>query len=196
MSTRHQDTQWEIAHMSHLIYDVKIPLPELQTPESMMVLVKKGMLTVSTVLEYAIASMSGLKVVQKDSHDLEDLSDVKYATNRKRDKGDTLSAKISNVGNKVGALRVQVLERMSGKFYYFLIPYHAYADKNDLEVPFTKTGDPSRLHHVTKMPNVWQWQVPTFDHIACRIPGQIIPQTAQNNSHQLFTWNHKETVDT
>lgn len=46
MSTRHQDTQWEIAHMSHLIYDVKIPLPELQTPESMMVLVKKGMLTV------------------------------------------------------------------------------------------------------------------------------------------------------
>jgi hypothetical protein len=195
MSTRHQDKQWEISHMRHLIYDVKIPLPNQQTPESMMELVEDGLLTVSTVLEYAIARMSGLKMVQEDSHDLEDLSDVKYATNRKRDKGDTLSAKISNVAKKIGPLRVQVLERMTGKFYYFLVPSHAYTGKNDLEVPFTRTGDPSRLHHVTRMPNVWQWQVPTFAHIASKIPGQIIPQTAQNITHQFFTWNTQEAVD-
>lgn len=189
MATRSHDTKYEVAHMRHLIYKVKIPLPPGLTSEALMGLAERGVLTVSSVLENAIAEMGGLEVARQDTHDLSDGSEVKYATTRRHSNLTSLSAKIRGLHNKTGTLRVQVLEFMSGQFYYFLIPYDEYAGRNGLEIPFSRTGEPKRFFNNSGCENIWRWQVPTFADMCAPLPDHLVPLSTKNLVQDLFVWS-------
>lgn len=124
----------------------------------------------STLVEIAVSFCGGFLHTPMNGYDHSDGSDTKSVTTRKRDSLDTYSANVSDTKNKKGLLRVQVYEKFSEKFYYFAIPYWAHSvAKNDLEIPFSDTGDPRRIPIGRRTtPNWWDFQCETFEDM-CKV---------------------------
>lgn len=125
---------------------------------------------VSTAFEQALARANGTEVVSTDSHDLSDGSDAKLVTVRTSSGGKTYSAPVHGFKNKTGPLRVQCYERLTNKFYYFVIPYWSYCDmsgKSTIEIPFELDGTPRRVcKGKKKWANWWDFEVKSFKKLA------------------------------
>ena len=158
MATKLSSASLEIAHFNN----IKSFLPNSkkwcwETVES---LLNMGLLQVSTAVEHAVAHVGGTTVVSEDKHDLANGDEVKAASVRLRGYGRSYDAHISNTKGKTGNLRVQVYERITDKFYYFVIPHSQYSKVTYLEIPFYLNGLPKFNNHW------WDWQVDSFDEMA------------------------------
>ena len=163
MSTKANQQESDIAHIMHVRPWLKGTDYEDITER----MIRGGGLQRSTLVEIAVAKVGGYDLLQEDSYDNSDGSDTKSVTVRKRSSGQTYSAKISDISNKTGLLRVQVWEPCTDKFYYFAIPHEVHSiAKNDLEIPFKRTCEPHRNSKNSKI-DLWKYQCNTFEEMCC-----------------------------
>lgn len=139
-------------------------------------------ITLSTLMEHAIALINGSTVVDEVSFDLSDGSDAKYVTARKH--GKRYSAGITGTKNKTGLIRAQAYEPMNKKFYWFCFPNDIYKQiKNEIEIPFTMTGDPARICTNKQLNlNWWKYEVGSFSEMAMIPNTENIPVIKNNKS--------------
>ena len=167
MATHINQIDSDIAH----ILNVKKHLQHTKYKDVTAEDIRAGGLARSTLVEIAVSACGGFAHTPENGRDHGDGSDTKSITTRKRDNLSTYSANVSDTNNKTGLLRVQLYEKYSNKFYYFAIPYWAHSQaKNDLEISFTKTGDPCRIPKTAKkIPNWWDFECDTFEEM-CKVP--------------------------
>lgn len=175
MSTTENSTQWELLHLEQ--FKEHIPGYKDMDKATLASLAEMGGLQVSTLFELAIANRSGWLHESKIGRDLADGSDAKYITCRIHSNGNCYGARISNLHNKRGDIRVQVLcpkghtETEPYKFYWFIIPYSEYAHittaTGNLEIPFDTDGTPNKrsLNKKTGL-GIWKYAVDNFDRMA------------------------------
>jgi hypothetical protein len=158
MATKASSASLEIAHFNNI--KSFLPNSEAWCWETVESLLNMGLLQVSTAVEHAVAHAGGTTVVSEDKHDLANGDEVKAASVRLRGYGKSYDAYISNTKGKTGNLRVQVYERITDKFYYFVIPHSKYSKVTYLEIPFNLNGLPKLNNHW------WIWEVDSFDEMA------------------------------
>jgi hypothetical protein len=156
-------------------------------------LVELGLVQLHRVMEFTIAGLNGSSVVDRVHYDLSDGSDAKYATVRKH--SNSYGAIIGGIKNKTGLLRIQIYEPMTQKFYFFCIPHAEYKGlKREIEIPFTKTGDPKRgLKQDTTFPNWWDYEVSSFEEMAL-YPTDEIQNVSKNTVYSDF-FDEKSTEE-
>jgi hypothetical protein len=140
VATKNEWKEIESIHLNNIVQYV----PELKPSKFAL---KHGCFQVSTVFEVAVAINGGYKVVSKDTHDLSDGSDCKLSSSlfNGTKTYDQYRAPVSNVRGKKGKLRVQVYNRLIGKFFYFVIPKSARTKTiNTIQIPFNLDGTPQR----------------------------------------------------
>ena len=125
MATKAASASLEITHFNNI--KSFLPNSEAWCWETVESLLNMGLLQVSTAVEHAVAHAGGTTVVSEDKHDLANGDEVKAASVRLRGYGKSYDAYISNTKGKNGNLRVQVYERITDKFYYFVIPHSKYS---------------------------------------------------------------------
>lgn len=174
MSTIRSATEQECLHFEQ--FRRYVPGGEAMDPGTVTLLAKLGGLQVSTLMELAVANLSGWWHDSQKSWDIRDGSEVKYATCRGHSQGRSYGANISGLHNKTGDLRVQILNRRGNhqgvdQFYWFIIPREEYehitTDRGNLEIPFCRDGTPNKIskkRHNTN--NLWTYEVPTFERMA------------------------------
>lgn len=140
MATKSENIQLEMAHFEN--FKQHIPNIDSLCASTINSLLNMGILQVSTAFEHALANVGGFEVVSANGYDGSDGSDAKLSTVRYRNKGKAYSACVSGTKNKTGKLRVQVYERITNKFYYFVIPHKSYTRITYLEIPFNLDGTP------------------------------------------------------
>lgn len=159
MATKSKDIQSERKIFNHVCqYLSDSPLYDRVTID---LLLEKGGIQTSTIVEHAIASCGGLTVVGLDTNDFSDGSDGKYATARLRSQGSTLSAEIKGFKNKIGSLRVLVLVEGIDEFHYYVFPPDSYENKSSIEIPFNLCGTPVPFHWTKK------YKKESFKDMAC-----------------------------
>jgi hypothetical protein len=175
MATKLENLPLEIAHFNN----IKSYVPGFTNlcEHTIDTVLKMGTLQVSTVFEHAVASAGGHDLVSKDEGDLyratdpQPYSDAKLSTVRTYSYGRYYGAPVHNLYNKTGALRVQVYERKQDKFYYFVIPHHAYqhiGKSSNIEIPFFLDGTPRRNPTRVVYQNWWNYEVPDFTTMAVK----------------------------
>ena len=157
MATKPQAIQSEVAHFTN--FSKYLPHDNKVCKKTVMSYLYAGLIQVSTALEHAISYVAGNTVVNEDTHDISDGSEVKLCTSRYHPE---LTANVSNMSGKKGKLRVHVYEQYTGKFYYFVIPPRAHKKVKHLEIPFNLDGTPKRTNHW------WAYEVETFVELATK----------------------------
>lgn len=158
MATKLSNIDIEIAHFNNI--KKYLPDSEKWCWNTVDHLLSLGLIQVSSAVEHAIANISGTTVVSENKYDLANGDEIKIATVRLRDRGKSYDAHISNTKGKSGNLKVQVYERKTQKFYYFIIPYRKYSKITYLEIPFNLDGTPKYKNHW------WDNEVKTFEDLA------------------------------
>ena len=170
MATTYNNIAIEMKHFNQIRQN--IPRINEMHHDTLNILIEMGALQVSTLLELAIANVGDLDVISANEHDLSDGSEVKMATARIHRYGTAYGAIISNTKNKTGTVRAQVLEPITGKFYYFVIPVDAHSKvtgASNIEVPFELDGSPRRDYKPRSLPNWWNYEVESFE-VMCNTP--------------------------
>jgi hypothetical protein len=158
MATKASSIDLEIAHFNNI--KNKLPNSDLWNWETVDILLNMGIIQVSTAIEHAVAYAGGTTVVSEDKYDLANGDEVKAASARLRGYGKSYDAYISNTKGKNGNLRVQIYERITNKFYYFVIPHSQYSRVTYLEIPFHLNGNPKYSNHW------WEWEVESFEKMS------------------------------
>lgn len=134
-------------------------------------LVEQGDLQIETVLENALAVTAGTytRVAQVD-RDFCDGSDAKKAISQYRNNHIQLnrwtnSAMISGIKNKRGLIRALVYSVYADEFYFFAIPYSAYAGINQIEISMDRSVGPMQPQGIPR--GKWTaYQVGSFEQLA------------------------------
>lgn len=132
-------------------------------------LLKDGVIHIETLFEKAVSRVGKLNRNSVHGEDFIDGTDAKKSTVRWMGYGNTYSAPIHRVHTKNGALRVMVYERLQDKFYYFVIPHHAFqhiTDGSNIEIPFELDGTPRRVPKRKVIQNWWEYEVKSFKKMA------------------------------
>ena len=196
MSTTANATQSEILHLDQF----KHYLPGYNTPylnaSTLDNLARMGALQVSTLQELAIANLSGWLHQSLQGRDFADGSDAKYATCRQHSSNRAYGAKVGDLHNKRGDIRLQVLNvkgnsTATHEFFWFIIPYSEYqhitTHKGNLEIPFLKDGTPNK-HSRNKHTGlgIWRYQVPDFTRMAIS-NSELEAEKRRAHGNSLFT---------
>lgn len=158
MATKASSADLEIAHFNNI--KAHLPNSDSWCWDTVEALLNMGLIQVSTAVEHAIAHVGNTTVVSEDKHDLANGDEVKASSVRLRGYGKSYDAHISNTKGKTGNLRVQVYERLTNKFYYFVIPHSKYSTVTYLEIPFQLDGTPKYNNHW------WDWEVDSFEEMS------------------------------
>lgn len=159
MATKPQSIRTESAHFNNFRYH--LPAFDGICNDTIDHLLAMGVLQVSTAYEHALANLGKCEVVNENHCDLSNDGEAKLTTTQfHRGKVD---AHVHNITGKTGQLLVQIYEQFTNKFYYFSIPYAAYAGLRVLEIPFTLDGAPKRT-------NKWyRYEIDSFENLATSI---------------------------
>jgi len=121
---------------------------------------KDCVINTAILFEKAISKTGKIKRDATVGRDFVDLSDAKSVSVRLRNLDKTYSANVADLKTKQGAIRIICYERVTKKFYYFIVP----ADKNprtSIEIPFNLDGWPNKNSHW------WRYEVNSFVEL-CR----------------------------
>jgi hypothetical protein len=195
MSTLSSATVFEIQHFQQ--FREHIPGYENMDIKTLNTVANMGGLQVSTLMELAIANISGWLHESLQGRDFADGSDAKYVTCRTHSNSDAYGARIGKLHNKKGDLRVQVLNPKGdhtgvNKFYWFIIPYKEYqhikTGSGNLEIPFHTDGTPDRLskNRSTGL-SIWIREVPSFERCA-HSTSTLEEQKRRPTEQSLFTY--------
>lgn len=178
MAVKFDHLALEAAHFGNFAHLI----PQLASLDSATVetLLDLGLLQVSTAFEYAVAAVAGCSVISCNGADLSDRSDAKLSTASLH--RNSYVASVSGIHNKAGALRVQVLERLQSRFYYFVIPHSAYRAipvSSGIRIPFELDGTPRRRPLRPVAHNWWNYEVDTFTQLATVRPRLLRSQITE-----------------
>lgn len=132
-----------------------------------------SLFSIGELAERAISKKSKIAQCGKNNpnSDLVNGLEIKHGmTHPENPKGKTLTAYLSKDGKTSHMLGV-VTEQVTGKQYFFSIPYSAYkkADANTLAIPFELDGTPRRVPKAVRyLPNWWNYEVKSFNEL-CKI---------------------------
>lgn len=132
-------------------------------------LLRDGVIHIETLFEKAVSKVGKLDRNSVHGEDFIDGTDAKKSTVRWSSKRTSYTAPIHRVHTKNGALRVMVYERQQDKFYYFIIPHHAFQHvpaNSNIEIPFELDGTPRRVPKRTVIQNWWEYEVKSFKKMA------------------------------
>jgi len=168
MATQLQNLNTEKKHFENI---VPYLYPDINKRDKKLLdaLLDDGIIEVSTALEKAQSKIGSHTHVSQHQGDLfrnGEYSDSKLSTVRTSTYGTSYSAPVTNLANKTGALRVQMYERKKDKFFYFVIPHHAYKHiprTSNIEIPFELDGTPRRRPRRSVKVNWWQFEVLDFE---------------------------------
>ena len=172
MATKMENLPLELAHFRNFMTNLPGFYGKcIETIEWMLCVL--GCVEVSTAFEQVLANLGGHDLVSQDQGDLYRdgaYSDAKISSVRTSGYGKKYTAPVTGISNKSGNLRVQVYERKQNRFYYFVIPHHAYVDippKSNIEIPFECDGTPRRIPKGWKTrENWWRYEVPSLDALS------------------------------
>lgn len=172
MATKPQSIWSETAHFNN--FRQHLPAFKGMCDDTVDHLLSMGVLQVSTAYEHALANLGNCEVINANHCDLSNDGEAKLTTTQlHRGKVD---AHVHNITRKTGHLLVQIYEQFTDKFYYFSIPYAAYAGLRVLEIPFTNDGLPKRK-------NKWyQYEVDSFEVLATSLTK---PKYRKNNKTEF-----------
>ena len=195
MSTIASATPLEILHLEQ--FKEHIPRFKDMNPATLDILANMGGLQVSTLFELAIANVSGWLHESRLGADLADGSDAKYITCRTHSSGACYGARVSNLHNKRGDIRVQVLcpkgdYTGTNQFFWFIIPHKEYKHittaKGNLEIPFLTDGTPNRQSKNKTGLNLWIYEVPDFLRMA-HSNSDLEAQKRMPTANKLLEWD-------
>ena len=156
MATQIAYLDLQIAHFNNFRkYNPKLSKLDQHTID---VLLKDNYIEVSSAFEKTVALLGKYDVISESHADLSDGSDCKLSS--VYDDGSVYGAQIIGLKHKTGKLRVQLYERITNKFYYFVIPNYLYNGMVKIKIPFTYNGDPKRDN------KWWGLEVKTFEELA------------------------------
>jgi hypothetical protein len=156
MATQIAHLDLQIAHFNNFRkYNPKLSKLDQHTID---VLLKDNYIEVSSAFEKTVALVGKYDVISESHADLSDGSDCKLST--VYGDGRVYVGQVTGFKHKTGKLRVQLYERITNKFYYFVIPYHWYNDMVKIKIPFTFNGVPKRDN------KWWNLEVKTFEELA------------------------------
>lgn len=166
MATKIENLDLEKKHFNQ----IKLHLPNYQDQceKTINWALDLGLIQVSTAFEQALAAVGNHTVISIDAADLDDGSDGKLSSVRTCWNGRNYSAPVTNTYGKTGDLRVQVYERKTDKFYYFIIPYTAYSTvgvTSNIDIPFEINGEPKRIPKRLVKNNWWRYEVKDFETV-------------------------------
>ena len=135
---------------------------------------ERGHIQRDRIIEEAIASVAGYKIVSIDGQDFCDGSDAKSVTSSWRNniinRGVwTHSFKVPKITTKTGTLRVVGYDKFSDDYYYFAIPNEAYAHLKTLEIVIEKFHgkyDEPKLSGPKRHLKWWEYECETFEEMA------------------------------
>lgn len=157
------------------IYPIEYSIPLIKDFCKNKLMVGDRLLSAGKLLEAAISKCKGLERFDTVGKDFVDGSDAKSSSVRWSSNHKSYSANISDVSNKKGLLRCMVYERITDRFYYFLIPHAAYkhiSSTSNIEIPFNHDGLPKRDAKFRNV-NWWDFEVPDFDGILADVAAPV-----------------------
>lgn len=128
------------------------------------------LLNVGELAEKAIAKKIGVAQAERCNagSDLVNGWEIKHGQARKVNRGARRCAYVAGLKNKHGLLRVVITELLTGRLYFFKIPYSAYqyCVGSTIKFNFDLDGTPRRQqHHTSFRPNFWDYEVESFDNL-------------------------------
>jgi hypothetical protein len=144
--------------------------------EAITMLHSMDMFNIGELAERAISKKSKVPQCAKNTPDADLINgkEIKHAqTHPENPQGNTLPAYITK-RNKQSQILGVVTEQLTGKQYYFNIPFCAYnqASANTLSIPFELDGTPRKEPKAaTFLPNWWDYEVKSFSEL-CKIAKQ------------------------
>lgn len=140
--------------------------------DTLSLLQELDLINVGELAEKAIAKKTGIKQASRcqTSYDLENGWEIKHGQARANSKNTQRNAYVAGMQNKTGTLRVVITELLTGKLYFFKVPFRAYKDCRDssLQWTFEKDGTPRRQFikpGSSTRPNFWNYEVASFDEL-------------------------------
>jgi len=127
------------------------------------------LIDIGELAEKAISKKTGIRQLARchASADLENGWEIKHGQAHLNKKGTQRNAYIAGLKNKTETLRVVITERLTGKLYFFKVPYESYKDYKDssLTWPFNVDGSPKRDSYTITRPSYWDFEVADFDEL-------------------------------
>ena len=140
--------------------------------DTLSLLQELDLINVGELAEKAVAKKTGIEQTNRChcSYDLINGWEIKHGQARLNRKGTQRNAYIAGMENKTGLLRVVITELLTGKLYFFKVPYHAYVNckSSSLSWTFETDGTPRRQFvkpGSSRRPNFWDFEVASFDEL-------------------------------
>ena len=128
------------------------------------------LIDIGELAEKAVAKKTGVKQTSKcqEGYDLENGWEIKHGQAHLNAKGTQRNAYIAGMQNKTGTLRIVITERLTGKLYFFKVPFKAYRDycTSSLQWAFEVDGTPRRIPKAAmSRPCYWDYEVNNFNEL-------------------------------
>ena len=145
---------------------------QMSFKDTLTLLQELDLINIGELAEKAIAKKVGVAQMARCnmSHDLENGWEIKHGQSHLQASGTQRKAYIAGMENKFCTLRVVITELLTGKLYFFKIPYEAYSDysTSSLSWAFNLDGSPQREFlrpGKSSRPNFWKFEVTSFDEL-------------------------------
>jgi hypothetical protein len=141
---------------------------QMSFKDTLALLQKLDLINVGELAEKAISKKIGIDQACKcqSSYDLINGWEIKHGQAHLSSKGTQRLAFVAGMKNKTSTLRVIITERLTGKLYYFKVPYEAYMKytNSSLQWAFDTDGTPQRwFKRPNSRPCFWDYEVASFD---------------------------------
>jgi len=140
--------------------------------DTLSLLQELDLINVGELAEKAVAKKTGIKQASRcqTAYDLENGWEIKHGQARANGKNTQRNAYVAGMRNKTGTLRVVITELLTGKLYFFKVPFRAYKECRDssLQWVFETDGSPRRQFikpGASTRPNFWDYEVASFDEL-------------------------------
>jgi hypothetical protein len=143
---------------------------QMSFKDTLSLLQELDLINIGELAEKAVAKKTGVKQTGKcnPEYDLENGWEIKHGQAHLNAKGTQRNAYIAGMQNKMGTLRIVITERLTGKLYFFKVPYRAYKDyrTSSLTWAFEVDGTPRRIPKAAmSRPCYWDYEVANFDEL-------------------------------
>jgi hypothetical protein len=138
--------------------------------DALTLLQELDLINIGELAEKAVAKKIGVEQTSRcySAWDLVNGWEIKHGQTHINDTGTQRRAYIAGMRNKTTTLRVVITERLTGKLYFFKVPFDAYKDyrSSSLQWAFDVDGRPQRKpQRLTCRPNYWNYEVDSFEEL-------------------------------
>ena len=128
-----------------------------------------NLINIGELAEIAVANKVNTKQASRctEGYDLENGWEIKHGQNYGKPDSDLRYAYISGFKNKTTDLRTIITETLTGKLYFFKIPYSYYKRVRGMTIafPFNYRGRPYISGRSRVYDSIWKYEVKTFEEL-------------------------------